>query len=152
MPTSTLPSTIGLFCQIMAPSVKSIAGTFWDFVVALWPWGWILIVPSFAIWIAFEIATRNGNWHYNSKNGFSPTFNIFVGSGTNLLIQSLTHGFLSGIFGDLAYCNPWASVLHIFIFIATGVLLNVTGFWVYLKLPNLPRAPRGKKKSHKRRW
>jgi hypothetical protein len=134
----------------MNPGVKSIAGTFWDFVVALWPWGWVIIVPGLAVWTLIEIATRNGHWHYNSKNGFSPAFNIAVGSGTNLFFQSLTHWILTGVFGDAIYCNPLATFIHFFIFIATGVFLNLTGFWVYLKLPKLPRMPRPKKKSRRR--
>jgi membrane-associated protease RseP (regulator of RpoE activity) len=85
--------------------------------------------------VTFEIATRNGKIHYNSKNGFSPTLNIFVGSGVNLLIQTLTYGILKLIFGDAAYCYPISYFVHLFAFLATAGTLIGIGFWVYWKRP-----------------
>ena len=124
-----------IFCGIMSSTVKSAAAWFWQIVIALWPWYWLWIAVGLIAWVFFEIVTRNGNWHYNSKNGFSPTFNIVVGSGTYLLLQSLLHFILKKFLGDAAYCQPWAYLIHFFVFMSTGGLLYLTGFWVYWKLP-----------------
>jgi hypothetical protein len=138
MTTSTL-SLFSAICKPIAPEIQSLASAFWQFIMALWPWHWMWIAPLLLGWIIFEIATRNGNWHYNSKNGFSPAFNIVVGSGTYLLIQTLTYFLLKLALGDAAYCNPIAYFVHIFTFISTGGLLFFSGFWVYWKFPGRRR-------------
>ena len=135
MAISVWPIIQAILCGTLSPAVKSVAGSFWSLVVFLWPWHWLWILIGLVAWTIFEIITRNGSWHYNSKNGFSPAYNVLVGSGTYLLLQTLVYFILQGAFGDGVYCQPWAYLVHILVFIFTGGLLNLTGFWVYWKLP-----------------
>ena len=133
-PSSIIP--ISSFCQLAEPVAKSTAGMIWSVITFLWPWYWLAIVIGLVLWIVLEIITRNGAVHYNSENGFSSSFNRFVGSGSNLLIQSILVLVLDKIFGDVVYCNPLSYILHTLAFILTGISLCLTGFWVYLKLPS----------------
>ncbi len=136
MTTSTLSLFLSSICQqAVIPSVKSMVAWIWFAIKFLWPWYWLLIVVALVLWTAFEIASRHGGAHYNSKNGFSPLFNSFVGSGTYALFQYLTYLILQKLLGDGIYCQPWSYVIHIFVFILTGGLLYFSGFWVYWKLP-----------------
>ena len=111
----------------------SVSGMLWAIITTLWPWYWFGIVIFLVCWIVFEIKTRNGTVHYNSKNGFSPPFNSFVGSGTYLCLQGLVYLFLTLVFGDAAYCFPWSYALHLIVFLGTGHLLHVVGFWPELR-------------------
>jgi hypothetical protein len=130
--TSTISFSLPALCQqILGSPPASSAGTFWYFVQALWPWGWVWIVIGVALWLLFEILTRNGGVHYNSANGFSPTFNRVVGSGINLLFQTLLFLFLKKLFGDGIYCVSWPYDLHAAVFALTWLFLWSIGFWVY---------------------
>jgi hypothetical protein len=130
--SSTISLFLPQFCQaILGSTAKSSSVLFWSFVQALWPWGWPLIVVGLTLWIVFEILTRNGGVHYDSANGFSPTFNRIVGSGIFLLFQTLLYLLLHWLFGDGIYCLPWPYPLHAFIFGLTWLFLWSIGFWVY---------------------
>ena len=133
-------------CSLVTASVPhSLAGVLWAAITSLWPGYCILIGIAVAAWIAFEIATRHGNVHYNSENRFSPTFNRFVGAGTYLGLQALTYLMLQLLFGDPVYCLGWPYVLHVIVFASTGLLLHAIGFWPYLVEPGGRRRWRQRK-------
>jgi len=136
--------SLGDTCQIISiPFASSLASFVWQAIIFLWSWEGIWILAGVIVWVVVELITRNGTLHYNSKNGFSPPFNIFVGSGLYWGIQSLLLIILEAIFGNSVYCFVWPYPVHAIIFALTGVLLHATGFWPYLKEP-------GAKKYHKR--
>ena len=136
MATSTIQLLLSNICQqSIIPSVNSASAWIWFAIESLWPWYWFLISLTLIAWIIFEIITRNGSAHYNSKNGFSPLFNSFVGSGTYALFQYFTHLFLNKSLGSGVYCRPWSYLIHFIIFLSTGGLLFISGFWVYWKMP-----------------
>jgi hypothetical protein len=83
------------------------------------------------LWVIFEIFTRDGRWHYNSKNGFSPSFNRFIGSGAYLLFQAGTIYLLVTFFGSGIYCTPLPYIIHLIIFGLTKLFLLAIKFWVY---------------------
>jgi hypothetical protein len=109
----------------------STANIFWQIIDIFWQSHWIQILFILAIWIVFEIITRHGVVHYNSQNGFSPTFNRVVGSGTYLLLQAIVYAVLSFIFGDNIYIHVWPYAVHLIVFALTKLFLNLVGFWVY---------------------
>lgn len=109
----------------------SSAGLFWEVITTLWSSHWLSISIFLIVFILYEIVTRNGNVHYNSKNGFSPTFNRVIGSGTYLLFQGILYACLHFIFGDSIYQHPWPYFLHLLVFGFTGFSLRRIGFWVY---------------------
>lgn len=137
MTTSPLPIFLSNICQLtVIPSVESISAKIWFIIQFLWPWYWFLIILLITIWTIFEIITRHGNAHFNSDNGFSPLFNSFVGSGTYILLQYLTYLVLESVSGPGVYCRPWSYIIHFVVFLLTGGLLFILGFWVYWRLPN----------------
>jgi hypothetical protein len=119
--------------QLAGSLTKSSASFFWSIVAGLWSNHWLFISIFLILWVIFEILTRNGSAYYNSKNGFSPTFNRVVVSGVYLLLQAIVYLVLHFIFGDSVYIHYWPYFLHLIVFISTGLLLNLCGFWVYLK-------------------
>lgn len=127
--------------------VSSLSDALWTIIKYLWPWYGLLIVLGLATWIVWEIRTRFTTVNFRSQNGFTPSFNRFVGSGTYLGLQTLTFLILSTIFGNLVYCLKWPLVLHAFVFLSSGLLLNYIGFWVYLKEPGQRRRKYRKKRS-----
>lgn len=133
------PQTLFSFGEICSTvsdmAVSSLSDFLWTAIKYLWPWHFLWIILALVGWVAWEIYTRNGTAHYNSDNGFSPTFNRFVGSGTYLGLQTLTFLIFTTIFGNFVYCLKWPLALHLLIFLSSGLLLNLTGFWVYLKEP-----------------
>lgn len=116
---------------------QSIAGSFWFLVTTIWNAFGVYILIFLFLWTVWELVTRNGGFHYNSENGFSPTYNRFVGSGFFLLFQTGTYTILTKLFGHEIYVHVWPYPIHIFAFLATGLFLNLVGFWKYWKLPNL---------------
>ena len=116
---------------------QSIAGWFWMIVKIVWTTYWLYIIIFLTIWTIWELITRNGGMHYNSENGFSPTYNSFVGSGVYALFQVLTYTILTKIFDNEIYVNIWPYPIHIFVFLGTGLFLNLVGFWKYWKLPRI---------------
>ncbi len=120
---------------LLAEITKSVAGFAWTAIATLWSTYWAYILPAFTIWVIYEVLTRFGSAHYNSDNGFSPSFNRFVGSGTYLAFQGLVCAILQCIFGDSAYLHAWPYAIHVIVFASTGLFLNAVGFWVYLRSP-----------------
>jgi hypothetical protein len=127
-------------CSVLTMSVpNSLASWMWKFIADLWPWCWSAIIICLCIWVVVELVTRDGSAHYNSQNGFSPTFNRFIGSGVFLFFQWLSYFLLHLIMGDGVYCLWWPYALHLFVFGFTGIFLFTIGFWSYLRLPSLTR-------------
>ena len=125
------------FCQaLVLPTEKTLTSWFWTFISILWSWYGLLIFSALILWLAWEIKTRYGTSHYNSENGFSPTFNRVVGGGTYFLLQAVLYLIFKLALGGGAYCLPLPYTLHIVIFILTGKLLNLIGFWPRLEKPN----------------
>lgn len=120
---------------IFTGAAKSAAGFAWILITSLWSMYWHYLLPALDIWVIYEVLTRFGSAHYNSENGFSPTFNRFVGSGTYLAFQGLIYAIIHWIFGDNAYLHVWAYAVHLCVFVYTGLFLNAIGFWAYLRLP-----------------
>lgn len=121
-------------CEIATFSLtQSKSYYIWKVITFLWPWYGLIIILALGLWITFEIYTRHGNVHYNSDNGFSPTFNRFVGSGTYLGLQTILYFLFSFIFSDAIYCYIWPFAIHLVIFLSTGLLLHLSGFWPKLK-------------------
>lgn len=130
------------FCSAVGSHIpESVSGIMWAIITSLWPWYWLGVTLFLGGWIFYEIKTRNGISHYNSKNGFSPPFNSFIGSGTYLVLQGLLYLLFTLTLGDAAYCVPWPYALHLIVFLSTGLLLNAIGFW-----------PEVRTGSPKRRW
>lgn len=121
--------------QAIVPNVETIGGKIWFAIGWLWPKYWVGIFAVIGIWTIFEIATRHGNLHRNSDNGFSKSFNCFVGSSTYLLLQLILSKILEAIFSAVIYCNPISYILHYLVFFLTGGLLFCTYFWAYWKIP-----------------
>jgi len=139
--------TLEGFCSAIGSQIpKSVSGLAWEIITRLWPWYWLGIILLLGAWIFFEIKTRYGNAHYNSKNGFSPPFNSFVGSGTYLGLQALVYLLFTLIFGDAAYCIPWSYAMHLIVFASTGHILHEIGFWPELRIFKTQR-PKWKKKK-----
>ncbi len=144
--------SIGDTCSILFIPLASSASSFvWQIIYFLWSWNGLWILIGLVGWVVFELATRNGKFHYNSENGFSPAFNIFVGSGLYWGIQSLLLILLEKLFGQSVYCFVWPYPVHLIIFASTGILLHVTGFWPYLKEPGAKRSYKRGKHIRKRR-
>lgn len=123
-------------CHDLFSIPKTIMSSTWYTIQGLWPFLPWLILLVIGIWILFEIKTRNGNWHWNAKNGFSKYFNSFVGSGTYALLQAISYFILTFIFGNGIYCFGWPLILHYIVYRLTSKILNATGFWLYEKQPS----------------
>jgi len=136
-------TTLGEACSIASDMfISSFSDALWTTIRYLWPWYWFLILIALGAWVIFEIRTRYTTVNYRSQNGFTPTFNRFVGSGTYLSLQTILFLILTTIFGTYAYCLKWPIALHLLIFLGSGLLLNYIGFWVYLKEPERKRFKR----------
>jgi hypothetical protein len=137
-------------CQaIVLPAQKTLSSWFWTAITMLWSWYGLIIIIGLCAWIYYEIITRNGTSHYNSENGFSPTFNRVIGSGVYLLLQTITYFFFKLIFGPGIYCMPVPYGIHAILFYYTGDILHYVGFWPRKeKLNN--RKKRGKNKYNKK--
>ena len=101
----------------IASTVKSGAAFFWTIVKTLWSSYWPFILIFLTGWVIWELVTRNGGFHYNSENGFSPTFNRVVGSGMYLLLQGGVYLVISKLSGNEAYSHIWPYPIHIAVFI-----------------------------------
>lgn len=133
-------------CSIVGSVPHTIAGWLWAGITMLGPFYSATIIVGLVLWVIFEIATRNAKWkRYSSDNGFSPLFNVVVGSVVYFALQELLGLALSSIFGDAYYCVPWPYALHAIVYIATGLILRFTGFWTYLRI--LGEKPRKRSRS-----
>ena len=142
MATSTasviLDEFVGEVLYILIVGVPAtLASGFWLIVTTIWNTYWPFILIGLTVWTLWELVTRNGGFHYNSENGFSPTYNRFVGSGMYLLFQTGTYALLTKLFGSEIYAHAWPYGVHIAAFISVGLFLNLVGFWKYWKLPNI---------------
>jgi hypothetical protein len=118
--------------QMYAFAAKSLAGKFWELVVMFWAKYWPYIILVLTLIVVYEILTWNGNWHYNSANGFSPGFNKLVGSGVFALYSGIFFTFVHFVFGNDIYLDQiWPYLIHAFAFPLTWVTLRKIGFWVY---------------------
>lgn len=126
-----------IFKMALASTVQSGAAFFWTIVKTLWSSYWPFILVFLTGWVIWELVTKNGGFHYNSENGFSPTFNRVVGSGVYLLLQGGVYLVISKISGNDAYMNIWPYSIHLIVFLSTGLFLNLVGFWKYWKLPSI---------------
>ena len=134
MGTSTIFSMLpaDFVAQIILNSGTSAAGTFWQFVTMFWSGYWPIILVVLLFIVVYELVTWNGNWHYNSRNGFSPGFNRLVGSGVFLLYSTIIFACLHFLFGDNIYLEQvWPYVVHALAFPLTWLTLKGIGFWVY---------------------
>ena len=122
---------------LLIDTPMTLAGQFWWLVTTVWSAYWPYILVFIIGWTIWELITRNGGFHYNSENGFSPTYNRFVGSGVLLLFQMSIYAILTKLFGHEAYLQVWSYSVHIVAFLSTGLFLNLVGFWKYWKLPRL---------------
>ncbi len=120
-------------CQELSSIPKSFASGLW-YGIQHWPWHFVSLVGIITLWVIIEIATRYGTLWFHSENGFTPTFNRFVGAGTYIGLQALILGIFA-LISSSVYCTPWPYVLHLLVFIGTSKLLNKIGFWVYEKKP-----------------
>ena len=135
-PESVAQILAQIFQVAMAATIKS-GVFFWTIVKTLWSSYWPFILMFLAGWVIWELVTRNGGFHYNSENGFSPTFNRVVGSGMYLLFQGGVYAIISKFFGNEVYYHFWPYSIHILVFLSTGLFLNFVGFWKYWKLPRI---------------
>lgn len=118
--------------QMFELAGKSTAGKFWGLVELLWSNYWPYIVLILTVIVVYELLTWNGNWHYNSRNGFSPSFNRLVGSGVFALYSAIFFAFIHFVFGDSVYLRQiWPYVVHAMAFPLTWITLRKIGFWVY---------------------
>lgn len=117
--------------QIFSSGQASPTAMLWHVIATVWSGHWPWIVAVLIIWIIFEFFTRNGTAHYNSKNGFSPTFNTVIGSLVYFLFQTLAYFLLTLIFGSGIYCTPLPYIVHPIIFYLTWRFLIKIKFWVY---------------------
>jgi hypothetical protein len=141
--------SFGDICSLISISTASSLSSFlWQSIVFLWPWHWIAIFLALVVWVTWEIVTRNGTAHYNSDNGFSPSFNRFVGSGAYLGFQALIFLILKIFFGDIIYCFVLPYFIHLAVFFLTGLILHLSGFWPYLK----DEGARHCRKKYYHRW
>jgi hypothetical protein len=121
-----------LLVQLAEMVGKSVAGIFWQFVSMLWISYWPWIILLIVVIVVYELLTWNGRWHYNSRNGFSPSFNRLVGSGVFLLYSSIFLAFFHFVFGDDIYLEQiWPYIVHSLAFPLTWLSLKKIGFWVY---------------------
>ena len=141
----------GDICQVLAiPIASSISSSIWQVILYLWPWKWIWVVLILGGLVVREIITRNGTSHYNSKNGFSPGFNSFVGSGLYWGIQAILLLLFEKILGESVYCTALPYIVHVSILILVYLFLHWIGFWPEFRLFRSGR--RTYKKRHKKMY
>ena len=141
---------IGDMCQVLAiPVASSLSSCIWQAILFLWPWNWLLIVLALFVCVIWEIATRNGTEHYNSKNGFSPGFNSFVGSGLYWGIQAILLLLFEKILGESVYCTALPYIVHVSILILVYLFLHWIGFWPEFRLFRSGRRTYKKRRKNK---
>lgn len=137
----TIGSETFNLCPMISSLEVSARGAAWDLLASLWAPYWWIITPAIIIWLLYELATRNGSSHYNSQNGFSPAFNVFVGSACYFITTLLINGAFVKLFGDAIYCKPISYIVHLISFALVGIALLTSGFWKYLNwLPGFEKS------------
>lgn len=130
--------------QALAPLCSAIGDIPGTLISSVWFWisfaftrYWYVIIPAIVIWVVIEIFT-NGSHKYNSDNGFTPTFNRFVGGGVFYIFSAVFHFILSFIIGGWTDCSLlFIDVAYLVPFVGTGLFLHGIGFWPYMMLPIL---------------
>ncbi|MDO8558055.1 MAG: hypothetical protein Q7S09_02590 [bacterium] len=112
-------------CDLAKSVSKGWSGTLWYIVANLGFKGWLVVILGTLTWIVFEVIVGGGK----SANGFSWRLNVFVGSLTYAVLNTLLHFFFSWIFGDGIYCLVWPYPFHLATFWFTGWFLRWIGFW-----------------------
>ncbi len=102
----------------------------WEIINSLSAY-YLFIILALFLWIIFELFTKNGTTHYNSVNGFSPTFNKFIGSGVYFLYFNLFLVIPVLIFGEIVYCITLPFITHLLIFFLVKITLLKLNFWKY---------------------
>lgn len=126
-----------IICSFVNDLPRTLISSVWFWISFVFVNYWFLIIPVLTVWIVFEVLTRNCHL-YNSDNGFTPAFNSFVGGGVFLGFESLIRLTLDLLLGNSAECSLiWVNGFYLLPFIATGLFLNLIGFWHYIKIPIL---------------
>lgn len=127
--TSVLPT----LCELGQSLFGSTYSFLWSIVIQFGLWKDILVVIFVIAWIAWEIGTKNKHKR-NSENGFTASFNRFIGASGYFWFQALIYFGLKLIFTDAIYCFKWPYALHSIIFLLNGFILHIIGFWPYWKV------------------
>lgn len=146
MQTATIA---GQICEAVSSIPHSVASAILFYIQKVWPVLWptyfLVMVACLSSWIYIEIKYRYGDWHYPTKNGFSPTFNSFLGVVVFSFFEGLMYGLFNLITWATAYCIPWLNGLYFIPFILTGVFLVKVGIWKELRLPSF-----GKRRKYRK--
>ncbi len=117
-------------CGLSKSLNSSLNGFIWEIISKLSS-HYLMIAIILTSWVVFELLTRNGRFHYNSANGFSPVFNSFVGSGLYFFYYSLVLILPQYLFGEIVHCITLPFITHLLIFVAVKKTLKALNFWKY---------------------
>lgn len=141
-------NALTMVCPIVAEIPQTINSFLWGVIYSTWPQN-LALIPVFIAWVIFERVNRYGTFIYRSKkgNGYTPLFNMFIGSALFFALEEVIHFVLSFLFGNIVYCVLLvASTVALSYFLVDYILREVLGFWVYKKssTPKKPWYPRRK--------
>lgn len=122
--------SLGSICSLSKGFNSSLNSFIWELINQFQSY-YLIIASAILIWIIFELLTRNGKFHYNSANGFSPYFNSFVGSGLYCFYYGLVLIFPHYVLGDIVYCVTLPVITHLLIFLLVKKTLVWIKFWKY---------------------
>ena len=117
-------------CLLSQSANSSVNGFIWEMISQVSSHS-LIIVVTLVSWIIFELLTRNGRFHHNSANGFSPVFNRFVGSGLYFFYYSLILILPQYLLGEIVHCITLPFLTHLLIFVAVKKTLMAINFWKY---------------------
>ena len=126
-------STSGTLCSLGKSIFGSTYSFLWSIGTFLGFWKCAFIILLLILWIIWEIFNRNTH-SYNSENGFTPEFNVFIGVSTYFWFQTAIYFILDKIFTEVVYCFKTPYFIHIGVFLFTGFFLHMTGVWPYWKI------------------
>src|ERR1019366_8502848 len=90
-------STSGTLCSLGQSIFGSTYSILCTIITYLGFWKCLLIIVAIILWITWEFYTMNTH-PYNSENGFTPTFNSFIGASTYFWLQTLVYFILEKFF------------------------------------------------------
>lgn len=128
-------NVLTMFCPVIAEIPQTINSFLWQVIYDTWPRNLILI-PILIAWVVWENVFRYGTFIYRSKkgNGYTPLFNMFIGSALFFALEEVIHFVLAFLFGNIMYCILLvASTVALSYFLVDYILREVLGFWVYKK-------------------
>jgi len=129
------PQLFGEACSLIGSIPHTTISYIWKAISYVFSNYWYIVVPILIIWIIIEIITRNTHG-YNSGNGFTPTFNSFIGGGIYYISNALISLILNFLFGPITSCTTlWIGSFYIIPFITTALFLHWIGFWPYMRNP-----------------